>query len=320
MADLSRLAASGRRPAAKNRTGALRPRAAPAPRDRMRTLCNGKSPVSECVIIEHPDFAGLAAREDMFAFVQSLKGDIARAVPGRETRRFEFAGGIYYRKLHTGVGYAELFKNWLRLRAPITGARNEWDALKRLAASGIHTLTPVAFGERGLNPATRLSFLITEELGNTVKLHELLADRPRWQALGHRRQRQIMLEVARIARLLHAAGINHRDFYLCHFLVDQTQLDHADSPIKIYLVDLHRAQLRSQVPTRWRVKDIASLDFSSRDFGLCHITLLRFLRAYFAKPLPEIFAEHARLLDHIKRRADQLYAREARLRTRGLRP
>ena len=52
-------------------------------------------------------------------------------------------------------------------------------------------------------------------------------------------------KLGQIARKLHVNGINHRDFYLCHFLYEVDSLDPS-----LYLIDLHRAQLRNRTPLR----------------------------------------------------------------------
>ena len=67
-------------------------------------------------------------------------------------------------------------------------------------------------------------------------------------------KRALIAEVARMAGTMHRAGVNHRDFYICHFLL------HTDKPVtasdfRLSLIDLHRAQVRATTPPRWRNKD-----------------------------------------------------------------
>ncbi len=257
--------------------------------------------------------------KDVFAEVQQLRGEVARAVPGRETLRFELAGRAYYRKLHTGVGWGEIVKNLVRLRLPVIGARNEWLALNKLAELKVPSLTPVAYGEQKTNPATRLSFIVTRELRGTVQLDHYLLERLQTRTLGFREKAMLLVQTAHIARVLHVNGINHRDLYLCHFLLDLESIagwHQGSRDPTLYLVDLHRAQVRAKVPHRWRVKDVGSLYFSALDLGLTRRDLYRFLKSYFALPLREILARHNRLLDEIERRAQRLYAREQRLMQR----
>ena len=117
---------------------------------------------------------------------------------------------------------------------------------------------------------------------------------------------------------MHKNGINHRDLYICHFMLD---LDSLRKPTitselynfwknyhpKIYLIDLHRAQIRSRVPKRWLIKDLAGLYFSSKDCGLTRNDLLRFLKAYTHKSLRQIFKTQNSFWQKVKKRGDKLY-------------
>ncbi|MNZ51540.1 Lipopolysaccharide core heptose(I) kinase RfaP [compost metagenome] len=78
------------------------------------------------------------------------------------------------------------------------------------------------------------------------------------------------------------------------------------------MIDLHRAQTRAAVPTRWRNKDLAALYFSALDIGLTRRDKLRFLRAYFQRPLRDSLRDEARLLAWLEGKAAKLYARKQR--------
>lgn len=258
--------------------------------------------------------------KDVFSEVQQLSGDIAREVPGRQTLRFEMGGNIYYRKLHTGVGWGEILKNLVRLRLPVISASNEWLALNRLAEIGINSFVPVAFGEKYLNPAKRLSFIVTRELTGTQQLDYYLGERLQERTLGFNEKCVLLREMAQIARTIHLHGINHRDLYLCHFLVDLASMQKwardGDKPL-LYLADLHRAQIRPQVPRRWLVKDLASICFSALELGLTNRDVLRALKYYFNQSLVSVKREHPGLLRDIKIRTLKLYQREQRLKSRA---
>ena len=110
---------------------------------------------------------------------------------------------------------------------------------------------------------------------------------------------------------MHRAGVNHRDCYICHFLL------HTDKPVtaddfRLSVIDLHRAQVRSQLPMRWRNKDLAALYFSVLDIGLTRRDKLRFLRGYFQQPLRQTFSAERSLLAWLERKAEALYARKQR--------
>lgn len=273
----------------------------------------------ERVLILRDELKALWADRDVFHEVQSLEGEIAREAPGRQTMRFELAGNFYYRKLHSGVGWIEILKNIFQLRLPIIGAANEWQALNRLAEIGIHSFVPVAYGEKYTNPARRLSFIVTKELTGTQQLDHYLLERKEAGILGFHEKRALLREMAKIASTIHRHGINHRDLYLCHFLVDLVSIEQwaktGTKPL-VYLADLHRAQIRQEVPRRWLIKDIASICFSMVEIGLSAKDVIRVLAYYFNQPLVDVERDHPGLLQSIKERTLKLYRREQRLKLR----
>ena len=255
-------------------------------------------------------FRSLWAGQDPFVAVEALEGEIFRELEARRTLRTEVAGRGYFVKIHRGVGWAEIVKNLLSLRLPVLGAANEWRAIQRLSEIGVDSMHAVAYGLRGRNPGRQHSFIITEELAPTLSLEDLCLG---WKKHPPelRLKRALIARVAGMARRMHRAGINHRDFYLCHFLLHLDPAPTADQ-FRLSLIDLHRAQLRAQLPRRWRDKDLAALYFSAVDIGLSRSDLLRFLAAYFACPLRHVLRDEAPLLSHLASETLRLQARFAR--------
>ena len=70
---------------------------------------------------------------------------------------------------------------------------------------------------------------------------------------------QLVMLLAGIARCMHGAGINHRDFYLCHFHLARESL--ARGPLRCHLIDLHRAERFPIVPP-WRKRYAPSVRFN----------------------------------------------------------
>ena len=261
------------------------------------------------LILAEP-FKTLWRDKDAFVEVERLQGQVYRELEGRRTLRTEVAGRGYFVKIHRGIGWSEIVKNLLTAKAPVLGAGQEWRAIERLHEVGVPTMTAVAYGERGGNPAAQHSFIITEELAPTISLEDFAAN---WleQPPAPSLKRGLIAEVARMAGTMHRAGVNHRDFYICHFLL------HTDKPVtaedlRLSLIDLHRAQTRRQTPTRWRNKDLAGLYFSALEIGLTRRDKLRFLRGYFQRPLREVLVEEGALLDWLQRKANKLHARKQR--------
>lgn len=266
------------------------------------------------LILAEP-FKSLWAGQDAFAAVEALQGQVYRELEGRRTLRTEVAGRGYFVKIHRGIGWGEIAKNLLTAKLPVLGAGQEWRAIQRLQAAGVATMTAVAYGERGRNPAAQHSFIVTEELAPTVSLEDFSRDWPQ-QPPAPALKRALIAEVARMLGRMHRAGVNHRDCYICHFLL------HTDKPVaagdfRLSVIDLHRAQTHARLPLRWRNKDLAALYFSALEIGLTRRDKLRFLRGYFAElhgplPLRRILRDEAPLLAWLQRKADKLMARYVR--------
>lgn len=256
--------------------------------------------------------------KDPFVEVERLQGEVYRELEARRTLRTEVDGRGYFVKIHRGVGWREILKNLLTAKAPVLGAGQEWRAIQRLHEVGVPTMTAVAYGERGRNPAAQHSFIITEELAPTISLEDFAVnwcEQPPEPAL----KRALITEVARMTGDMHRAGVNHRDCYICHFLL------HTDRPVqaggfRLSLIDLHRAQVRAQTPRRWRDKDLAGLYFSALNIGLTRRDKLRFLESYFRQPLRQILRDEAPLLQRLEGRADRLLQRYQRKYAPGAQP
>ena len=263
--------------------------------------------MNEPILAIDEPFSSLWSGVDPFVAVEALEGEVFRELEARRTLRTEVAGRGYFVKIHRGVGWAEIIKNLILLRLPVLGAQQEWLAIRRLTALGVDTMRAVAFGERGSNPAKRHSFIVTEELTPTISLEDFCRDWPKAPPeLAFKRA--LIERVAQMAGRMHRGGVNHRDFYICHFLLHLDPVPTA-SELKLSIIDLHRAQLREKTPRRWRDKDLASLHFSALNIGLTRRDRWRFLRTYFGQPLREILRDEAKLLDYLSREADRLQAR-----------
>jgi len=243
-------------------------------------------------------FADSFPKEMAFSDLMQLEGEVYREAPGRRTIKFESGGKSYFIKTHTGVGWQEIFKNLSYLRAPVVGAMNEWHGVHRLTDLEIDTMTVVGYGLRGRNPAQRLSFIITEALPTSVSLEDHTQS---WKG-GYKKTKEDIRFKHRVIK-----EIAETDYYLCHFLMDLPEGDL--DKIRLYLIDLHRMQLRRKTPLRWKVKDIAGLYFSSMDIGLTQRDLFRFMRAYRGLSLRETLKEAPFWLS-VTKRAKALYRSE----------
>ena len=248
------------------------------------------------------ELKNLFSSGDFFSIAENIEGEVFRKTANRITKEFTFEGNRYFIKLHYGVGWKEIFKNILKFRAPTIGASPEWKALKKLKSLGIECPEPVGFYSTGINPANLKSFLITRSLINTISLEEALKKR-KFQKLSFSKKREFIEKIALISRNLHNSGINHRDYYLCHFHVDKDM----DVNKSIYLIDLHRAQLRSSVPARWASKDIGGLIHSAMGFDLSEKDFYRFMRTYLECSIKESLQAHSAFLKTTRNRAFRMF-------------
>jgi len=233
--------------------------------------------------------------------------DVYRSKEGRKTLRFALDGHSYFLKLHSGIGWGEVFKNLLQGRLPILGAANEYRAVNALREIGVDTMSVAAYASRGYNPAAIESLIVTDDLVGTVSLEDycaVWANKPPSFAV----RLKLLLKLADSSRRMHEAGINHRDFYICHFHLDESSLTQR-SP-RCHLIDLHRAQMRKRTPRRWLVKDLAGLYFSAMDCGLSRRDILRFMCHYSPGGLRQALGSDLSMWKDVEARALKLYRRE----------
>jgi Lipopolysaccharide kinase (Kdo/WaaP) family len=236
------------------------------------------------------------------------------AKQGRSTGRLvlEAPGGrrlVVYLKRHYRLSLRE---GWLAALWPGGGwspAMQEHAHLEWARSQGVPVPATVAAGEL-LGPFGRLqSFLAVEELTGMLPLNEALpvaaaalgpADFRRWK-------RGLVVEMARLARLLHDRRHFHKDLYLCHFYVREGDLRRPVAPAewrgRVFLIDLHRLAHHPWTWWWWQLKDLAQLLYSSEVPGVDDRDRAAFWAAYRG-PGP---AGRARLLRGLVRLKWRLY-------------
>ena len=246
---------------------------------------------------------------DPFRAAFELSGESYRKVKSRHTFRIELEGRGYFVKLHRGIGLMEYLKNLLQFKQPVLGAGQEYRALLHLKKHGVDSMTPAAYGCTGSVPFLQDSFLITEELADTVSLEDFCRD---WgtNPPPFRVRRALIRKLGEMTGKMHRSGLNHRDCYICHFLLRKGTENSAEP--ELHVIDLHRAQIRRKVPWHYWVKDVAGLWFSAMDAGLTRHDILYFLQAYFQRDLHSIRKENAGFLAAVDRTARNLYRKDHR--------
>ncbi|HSW71696.1 MAG TPA: lipopolysaccharide core heptose(I) kinase RfaP [Gammaproteobacteria bacterium] len=240
-----------------------------------------------------------------------LSGECFREQKGRSTQRLVINQEAYFIKQHRGVGWKEIFKNLIQLKLPVLSAKKEWLALQKLQALSILTPRVRAYACRGWNPARLQSYLVMEEIKPSISLEDFCRH---WKTEPPPFSLKLALirKLAHIAKIMHENGIHHRDFYLCHFLLDPQSLSTKQTTslqetLKLYLIDLHRAGRHHSLTSRWVVKDLAGLYFSSREQGLSKRDYWRFIKCYRQQALRDIIMKEKKFWRQVTRRGEKLY-------------
>jgi hypothetical protein len=265
------------------------------------------------VIYIREDLRSLFASEQRVEDFLKIDGEVFKTFPSRRTLKFTREGREFFIKMHWGCGWGEIARKLLSLRLPVVSAKTEWRAIRALEGIGVHTMKLAAYGEEGFSPARRRSFIVTEALTGTESLEKWAPKFMRTPGTPEklRLKHALIRNVAEIARRVHSNGLNHRDFYLCHFLLD-VSAGPMPGPraIKLYLIDLHRMHIRKRTPQRWLVKDIAGLFFSSMGLGLSSTDLFRFMCTYSGKSLRDTLRSDKAFWDRVYARAIRVYRQQ----------
>lgn len=256
------------------------------------------------------EFKTFFGGERIFENVFKTQGKVFREHKNRKTLLFQKDGKGFFLKIHRGIGIREVIKSLTSFRFPVISIMNEVKAVHVISGIGIDTMRIVGYGVRGIPPAWMESFLITEELVNTVSL-ETFCKTWKEDPPDFKLKLAIIKKVAEITKSMHRSGINHRDLYICHFLLDLNSIKDDLNLLKIYLIDLHRVQIRKKVPERWIIKDLSGLLFSSIDIGLSRRDLFRFMKLYSDKPLRSIFKNELGFWMRVYKKAISLYKRHS---------
>jgi heptose I phosphotransferase len=243
--------------------------------------------------------------EDPFKVLPTLEGTSFRNITNRQTKRVEINGQPYFLKYHHGVGWKEILKNLINGQMPVLTAKDEYKALTLLQSHNIAVPKIYGFGQTGLNPAAKKSFILLESIEPSISLEDLVL---RWHKNppSFQEKKYIIEQVALTARSVHEVGVFHRDMYICHFLLP------SDKPVleaKLTLIDFHRAQCFKKIPLKYLKKDLAGLYFSALMADLTKKDLLRFIKLYYNCPLKKIDAKTWRFLDKVKKRAFAVYSK-----------
>lgn len=191
----------------------------------------------------------------------------------REILTLELDKNIFFVKRYFGPGVG-VVKYILRGFRDKYGPENEWQQALFLKKLGIKAVEPVAFGIEHRSGIIKRAIVVTLKLDGS-RLEDLFGEKA---DIDHKIK--VVKKLAAFAGYFHSTGLSHQDFYLCHlFWSPQTE--------DVSLIDLqrlryHRGQ-NGQPRLNWVVKDLAQLDYSSRNVlnsGEYHRLKKSFLSVY----------------------------------------
>ena len=210
-------------------------------------------------------------------------GRVLKRLPARTILKIELPSETslkgFFLKRHKGtLRIAEVIRA-LSSGFSLSWGRKEWEAIQAFQGLGIPTLVPVAAGER-ISWFYQESFLMTEELIGFQSLEQFLRNyfSPPFSTEKILEKRAVIKEVSEIAKKMHRAGLNHRDFYCCHIFIRRTE----DGQREWRVLDLQRVDRRRWLRDRWIIKDLAALNYSAPKQIITRTDRLRFLVHYMS--------------------------------------
>lgn len=155
-------------------------------------------------------------------------------------------------------------KRYVPSRGATTPADADVEGHRLLERAGIPTATLVAYG----NLPDRRSFVIFDDLTGYTPADKLVERGTPFQPL--------LEPTAELAARLHAAGLHHRDLYLCHFMARSD-----GEKVDLKLIDTARVkQLPGFLRRRWIVKDLAQFWYSTLKLPITEAQRMAWLERY----------------------------------------
>jgi heptose I phosphotransferase len=240
--------------------------------------------------VERADWPRLAGTDWAATIMDANLTDRFHTKQGRSIARWTLADPrdqrdlVVFVKRHHKLPWLHGLFAWLAPGGKWSPALQEWQHLEWAQRQGVPVPEVVAAAEY-LGPGTRLSsVLVTEELTGMLPLHEAIPQAARDLPADVFRtlKKGLAWEMARLSRLLHDRRCFHKDLYLCHFYVRETDLRNppADWRGRVVMIDLHRLARHRFTYWIWQVKDLAQLLYSSEVEGVTARDRLEFWRAY----------------------------------------
>lgn len=230
---------------------------------------------------------------DFAAVMSRTEGEPVKAqLTSRQVHRLRLDDGrVVYLKRYFAIPFIDALRDRLLGRGYDSGIERERLALTRLAEIGISAPQVLVAAEDRSGGLVRSGYLVTRGLPVRQSLETWLRE----GAPSNNEIEEALVFVAMLVKRMHEQGVNHRDLYLAHLMIDE-------APVPVHVMDLNRADCRKVVPRRWRVKDLAALQVSTPRARVSLRQRLIFLRLYLGEDL----RRHRDLIRAIDRKAARM--------------
>lgn len=215
--------------------------------------------------------AGVTNAEYLLSGIGGERLDKVGLPSWRQRLRVELPGvGCCYLKRYDQPPWGVQLRRILSGGLGRSTAGLEWDRIRCLELAGVATVEGLAMAQTTAGPWELGSAILLAELDGE-SLESYVARYPQ------RAKRDQVLGLADFVRRFHGTGWVHRDLYLCHVFVQA-----GDGEPVFRLIDLARMFHPRFRVWRWRVKDLAALNYSTPASVATAGDRLRFLKRYLA--------------------------------------
>lgn len=222
---------------------------------------------------------GLTSIEAVFTFQGDKNLSKANLAPHRSRIEFHIdvpPTTLFLKRYDNSPIIAQL-KNWISAKQRVGFGFAEFKAMSNLASLDINTPRVVAWGQSQALLFENRSFIITEKVPLGESIERRLPDCFNSPATSEnlKLRRQFISRLAEFVKKFHGTGYRHRDLYFSHiFLTGEGQF---------YLINLARAFRPAIFSERYRVKDLAELNYSAPTRYFSNTDRMRFYITYAGK-------------------------------------
>lgn len=242
-------------------------------------------------------------------------GQLFRNHKNRQTLKIQIQNHFYFLKKQDKTHWFEYVKNFIQGKKPAADLISEWKALQFCKQNHLYAPQPLIYGKQQFLFRNR-SLILMSAIEPAISLETLTLQYP--QILSFKLVRWFIKTMANTLGKLHAEHWHHRDCYLCHFLLpldlntqDPNALHWADTILKekpnLFLIDWHRAGQHHPSSTRWRIKDLAGLYFSSKHLPLKSRDFFYFIKHYYGIHWKTQFKKNKSLFVTVIKKGEALY-------------